>query len=248
MLKLVIENGFRYDLALLQMKREIDILTTDECHALLSACSKAPTGIRNQALIVVLWRTCLRIKEALDLFPKDVSGDSIRVHSGKGDRARTVGLDPEASAVVSQWINKRKELRLKSSQRLFCTLKGEPIDTSYYRHLFKRLAKKAGLDKRVHPHGLRHSGAVHLLDEGKDVVVISRQLGHSNLGTTNTYLNHLKPADVIAAMQDRAGWIKKPEPPSESINPEKLTQLSNEQLGGMFRQFLLTNPDIILKE
>jgi hypothetical protein len=58
----------------------------------------------------------------------------------------------------------------------------------------------------------------------------------------------LKPADVIAAMQDRAGWIKKPEPPSESINPEKLTQLSNEQLGGMFRQFLLTNPDIILKE
>ena len=83
------------------MKREIDILTTDECHALLSACSKAPTGIRNQALIVVLWRTCLRIKEALDLSPKDVSGDSIRVHSGKGDRARTVGLDPEASAVVS---------------------------------------------------------------------------------------------------------------------------------------------------
>ena len=231
------------------MKREIDILTTDECHALLSACSsKAPTGIRNQALIVVLWRTCLRIKEALDLSPKDVSGDSIRVHSGKGDRARTVGLDPEASAVVWQWINKRKELRLKSSQRLFCTLKGEPIDTSYYRHLLKRLAAKAGLDKRVHPHGLRHSGAVHLLDEGKDVVVISRQLGHSNLGTTNTYLNHLKPADVIAAMQDRAGWIKKPEPPSESINPEKLTQLSNEQLGGMFRQFLLANPDIILKE
>jgi hypothetical protein len=49
-------------------------------------------------------------------------------------------------------------------------------------------------------------------------------------------------------MQDRAGWIKKPESPSAPINPEKLTQLSNEQLGGMFRQFLLTNPDIILKE
>ena len=70
MYKLVIVNAFRYDLALLQMKREIDILTTDECHSLLSACSKAPTGIRNQALIVVLWRTCLRIKEALDLSPQ----------------------------------------------------------------------------------------------------------------------------------------------------------------------------------
>ena len=169
----MIVNAFRYDLALLQMKREIDILTTDECHSLLSACSKAPTGIRNQALIVVLWRVCLRIQEALDLSPKDVSGDSIRVHSGKGDRARTVGLDPEASAVVERWVTKRREMGFKPSQRLFCTLRGAPIDTSYYRHLFKRLAKKAGLDKRVHPHGLRHSGAVHLLDGGHKITVIA---------------------------------------------------------------------------
>ena len=167
------------------------------------------------------------------------------MHSGKGGRARTVGLDPEASAVVWQWISKRKELGLKASQPLFCTLKGDPIDTSYYRHLFKRLAAKAGLDKRVHPHGLRHSGAVHLLDEGKDVVVISRQLGHSNLGTTNTYLNHLKPADVIEAMKDRAGWSEKPETP---INPEKLTELTNAQLGSMFRQFLLANPEMLGKQ
>ena len=218
------------------MKREIDILTTDECHSLLSACSsKAPTGIRNQALIVVLWRTCLRIKEALDLLPKDVSGDSIRVHSGKGDRARTVGLDPESSAVVERWVTKRREIGFKPSQRLFCKLKGEPIDTSYCRHLFKRLAKKAGLDKRVHPHGLRHSGAVHLLDEGHNVVVISQQLGHSNLATTNTYLNHLKPADVISAMQSRPGWVE------DQKEPDKVHELMNqsdEQLGALMRQFL----------
>jgi len=218
------------------MKREIDILTTDECHSLLSACSsKAPTGIRNQALIVVLWRTCLRIKEALDLLPKDISGDSIRVHSGKGDRARTVGLDPESSAVIERWVTKRREMGFKPSQRLFCKLKGEPIDTSYCRHLFKRLAKKAGLDKRVHPHGLRHSGAVHLLDEGHNVVVISQQLGHSNLATTNTYLNHLKPADVISAMQSRPGWVE------DQKEPDKVHELMNqsdEQLGALMRQFL----------
>ena len=218
------------------MKREIDILTTDECHSLLSACSsKAPTGIRNQALIVVLWRTCLRIKEALDLLPKDISGDSIRVHSGKGDRARTVGLDPESSAVVERWVTKRREIGFKPSQRLFCKLKGEPIDTSYCRHLFKRLAKKAGLAKRVHPHGLRHSGAVHLLDEGHNVVVISQQLGHSNLATTNTYLNHLKPADVISAMQSRPGWVE------DQKEPDKVHELMNqsdEQLGALMRQFL----------
>jgi site-specific recombinase XerD len=218
------------------MKREIDILTTDECHALLSACSsKAPTGIRNQALIVILWRTCLRIKEALDLLPKDISGDSIRVHSGKGDRARTVGLDPESSAVVERWVTKRREMGFKASQRLFCTLKGGPLDTSYCRHLFKRLAKKAGLDKRVHPHGLRHSGAVHLLDEGHNVVVISQQLGHSNLATTNTYLNHLKPADVVAAMQSRPGWVK------DQKEPDKIQEQINhleEQVAALKRQFL----------
>ena len=218
------------------MKREIDILTTDECHSLLSArSSKAPTGIRNQALIVVLWRTCLRIKEALDLFPKDVSADSIRVHSGKGDRARAVGLDPESSAVVERWVTKRREMGFKASQRLFCTLKGGPLDTSYCRHLFKRLAKKAGLDKRVHPHGLRHSGAVHLLDEGHNVVVISQQLGHSNLATTNTYLNHLKPADDVAAMQSRPGWVE------DQKEPDKVQELmsqSDEQLGALMRQFL----------
>ena len=109
---------------------------------------------------MVLWRTCLRIKEALDLLPKDVSGDSIRVHSGKGDRARTVGLDPESSAVVERWVTKRREMGFKPSQRLFCTLKGEPIDTSYCRHLFKRLAKKAKLDKRVHPDRVNQTGPV----------------------------------------------------------------------------------------
>ena len=218
------------------MKREIDILTTDECHSLLSACaSKAPTGIRNQALIVVLWRTCLRIKEALDLLPKDISGDSIRVHSGKGDRARTVGLDPESSAVVERWVSKRREMGFKPSKRLFCTLKGDPLDTSYCRHLFKRLAKKAGLDKRVHPHGLRHSGAVHLLDEGHNVVVISQQLGHSNLATTNTYLNHLKPADVVAAMQSRPSWVEDQEEPDKV---QELMSQSDEQLGALMRQFL----------
>ena len=101
--------------------------------------------------------------------------------------------------------------------------------------MFKRLAKKAGLDKRVHPHGLRHSGAVHLLDEGHNVVVISQQLGHSNLATTNTYLNHLKPADVISAMQSRPGWVE------DQKEPDKVHELMNqsdEQLGALMRQFL----------
>ena len=127
------------------MKRDIDILTTDECHSLLSACSKAPTGIRNRAMVVVLWRACLRIKEALSLLPKDVTQDSIRVHSGKGGRARTVGLDPEASAVVWPWISKLQGTWPQSLSTALLHPKGRP-----YRHiLLSAFVQAAGGESRV---------------------------------------------------------------------------------------------------
>jgi len=74
-----------------------------------------------------------------------------------------------------------------------------------------------------------------MLDEGQNVVVISQQLGHSNLATTNTYLNHLKPADVIRSMQGRPSWAGDPEAPDKL---KQLTNLTDEQLGALMRQFL----------
>src|SRR5262245_25107552 len=111
-------------------KRPVEILTTDEIQALLKQCSnRAPTGIRNRALLVVLWRSGLRIAETLALRPKDIDVErgTIRVLHGKGDRARTVGVDALALAVVQRWIDKRAELKLPSKAPLFSTLDGEPI-------------------------------------------------------------------------------------------------------------------------
>lgn len=68
--------------------------------------------------------------------------------------------------------------------------------------LLPRLAKKAGIEKRVHPHGFRHSGAVRLLRSGADVAVISKALGHSNIATTDRYINHLHPQMVVDAMKE----------------------------------------------
>ncbi len=70
-----------------------EILSDDEVHRLLDACSRGPTGLRNRALIAILYRGGLRINEALDLFPKDIDLEhgSIRILNGKGGRARTVG-------------------------------------------------------------------------------------------------------------------------------------------------------------
>lgn len=183
-----------------------EILTAEEVRALMQACSKrSPTGIRNRALIAVLYRGMLRIEEALALYPKDLDWQRgvIRVLHGKGDRARTVGLDDGAWAVLEVWRERRKSLGLNGHRRLFCSLKGTRLLASYCRSLFSRLREKAGIEKRVHPHGLRHTGAAELRQEGIDIGVISKQLGHSSIATTARYLDHISPAVVVEAIRSR---------------------------------------------
>ena len=120
-----------------------------------------------------------------------------------GKRARTVGFDPAAFGLIERWLDRRSELRINGRHRLFCTLEGKPLDSSYVRHLLPRLAGKAGIEKRVHAHGLRHTHAAELAREGVPMNVIQAQLGHSNLGTTSRYLAHIAPAEVIRVMQGR---------------------------------------------
>ncbi len=184
----------------------VEVLTDSEVDALIEACSsRAPTAIRNRALIVLLYRAGLRISEALALKPKDLDADagSIRVLEGKGSKARTVGLDPASFAVIQRWMDERKRRCINGHALLLCTLKGKPLEAAYVRALFKRLAKKAGIEKRVHPHGLRHSHAAQLAREGLPVNVIQAQLGHSSLATTSLYLDHIAPQQLIEIMKSR---------------------------------------------
>jgi site-specific recombinase XerD len=183
-----------------------EILTPDEVKALIRACSnRAPTGIRNRALIVALYRGGLRLGEALALMPKDVDPDqgTITVLHGKGDRRRTVGLDPGAMAILLRWLEKRRSLGLTGRQPLFCTLQGRPLHASYVRTVIHRLAERAGIEKRCHPHGLRHTLAFELMWEGVPAPVIQAQLGHTSLATTQRYLDHLAPKDLVETMQRR---------------------------------------------
>jgi site-specific recombinase XerD len=182
-------------------------LSADEVKALLRACStRAMTGIRNRALIVVLYRAGLRISEALALMPKDLDAraSTIRVLHGKGDKARVVGVDAGAWAIAELWMQRRSTLKVPRSAPVFCTLSGERIQSAYIRALLPRLARKARIEKRVHAHGLRHTHAFELANEGVPLHVIQRQLGHSSLATTDRYVRHLNPAAVVAAMQSRS--------------------------------------------
>jgi integrase len=203
-------------------KYPAEILTKDEVGRLLAACSRrGPTGLRNRALIVVMWRAGLRIAEALALRPKDVNLDhgTITILHGKGDRARTVGVDPQAAAVIDAWARRRRELGIGPLAPLFCTIsgntRGRPVKSSYVREALKELAGKAGIEKRVHPHGLRHTHAAELAREGVPVHVIRKHLGHSSLATTERYIDHLVPLEVIRAVQGRSWATHEPLPVDE---------------------------------
>ena len=142
------------------------------------------------------------VREALALHaPRDLDNGVLRVRRGKGGKYRTVALDPEAWAVLTTWLERKARLGIGGP--VFSTLHGEPLQTSYVRSLFKRLGSKAHIAKRCHPHGLRHTFAAGLAEEKIDIRIIQRALGHSSLGTTARYVDHLNPTAVIDALKSR---------------------------------------------
>jgi len=187
-------------------RRPPEVLTEAEAIALMKACSaRAPTGVRNRALIAVLWRCGLRISEALQLELRDVDlqAGTVRVRHGKGDRSRTVGLDEQTTALLARWLDRRRKLGAGARAPIFCTLQGGRLDSSYVRRLLPRLARKAGIDRRVHAHGLRHTYAAELAREGTAINVIRDALGHTSLAVTDRYLRDVAPTHVIDTMRGR---------------------------------------------
>ena len=189
-------------------RQDSDILDGDEVRKLLAQCSrKAPTGIRDRALLVVMYRAGLRVSEALDLKPSDIDYQhgTIRVLHGKGDKARTVAIDDGGLAEVQVWVAKRAELGIGNRAKLFCTLRGTPLSANQVRQMVKRRAgeRHAKIAKRVHPHGLRHAYAVEMSREGKSLKTIQDQLGHSSIATTDVYLRGLGSEDALREAKNR---------------------------------------------
>jgi len=178
-------------------------LTPAEVAAIIAQCSvRAPTGIRNRAMLTLLYRSGLRVSELLALRPADVNLDkhSIRLLSTKIGQPQTRGFHPSADDAVMRWLDKRRTLGFRNGP-LFCTLEGTPVSDDYVRVLLRRLARKAGIEKRVHPHGLRHTFAVELDAAGTSISVISKLLGHRSVPTTARYLDHLTNGHAVAVLE-----------------------------------------------
>lgn len=128
------------------------VLSRQEVYAVIGAASRrAPTGLRNRALITMLYCTGLRLHVVLSLLPKHVGRDGSLRYPGE----RGIVLDPFALAVLDDWRECRRSLGLPLEAPLFCTLRGTPLRGSYVRGVLPRLAARAGVTTRVHVEGLR---------------------------------------------------------------------------------------------
>jgi integrase/recombinase XerD len=166
-------------------------LTEDEVDALLQAPNTdEPLGHRDRAMLELLYATGLRVSELISLRQSQVNFNQgvLRI-IGKGDRERLIPLGEESQYWLKEFLEgPRMEILLeRQTEYLFPTRRGNSMTRQAFWHIIKRYAQKAGVEKKMSPHSLRHAFATHLLNHGADLRVVQLLLGHSDLSTTQIY-------------------------------------------------------------
>jgi site-specific recombinase XerD len=188
------------------MRYPADPPKVEEIIAVMRAAGDRAHGRRLRGLIVILWRAGLRIQEALALAEADLDQrrGALLVRRGKGGRRREVGMDAWGWEELQPWLELRLELPVGP---LFCVItsrsRGRHWTSAAARADLRRTAVAAGVRRRFAPHQLRHAHAVEMAREGVPLIVIQRQLGHSNLGITSVYLQGIDNAEIIETVHAR---------------------------------------------
>lgn len=185
-------------------------LTIDQVESLLGAPSaEDPLGIRDRALLELLYATGARVSEAVGLDVDDLAhGDVLRLR-GKGSKERIVPIGSFARAAVDAYLTRvRPGLAVKgrASARLFLGARGAPLSRQSAWLIIRAAAENAHITAEVSPHTLRHSFATHLLQGGADVRVVQELLGHASVATTQIY-THVSVdtlRDIYATSHPRA--------------------------------------------
>jgi site-specific recombinase XerD len=163
-----------------------------------------PAGLRDRALLELLYGSGLRASEACSARLRDLNlarGD-LRV-TGKGDKQRMVPIGGACADALERWLRDGRPAVAgdTGSDRVFLSVRGKPLSSSDVRRALTRALRRAGLAARS-PHALRHSFATHLLENGADLRSIQEMLGHASVATTQVYthvsVRHLKSAHALA--------------------------------------------------
>ncbi len=168
------------------------VLTAEEVEALLAAPARAgeARGLRDAALLEVLYATGLRVSELARLHLGDLHLDAGYLRCwGKGSKERVVPLGSEADATLQRYLAEARP-RLLAGRRtdvLFVNERGGALTRQGVWKLIKRYGRQAGIERPLSPHVVRHSFATHLLENGADLRAVQLLLGHADISTTQIY-------------------------------------------------------------
>lgn len=178
-------------------------LSIDEIKNLLSVFDETkPTEYRDKTMVLVMYSAGLRVSELINLKKRSINfEEKLITLKGKGNKERFVPLNYIALEYLNNYLSQNKNNKVFSkSKYLFINKKdGKPLTRQYFFVELNKYAKRAGIDKKISPHTLRHSFATHLLENGADLRVVQELLGHSKIETTQIY-THLSTKKILDAL------------------------------------------------
>ena len=168
-----------------------DILSLDDVERLINQPdTNTPLGMRDAAMLELLYATGIRVSELVSLSLNDINLEAgYLIAMGKGSRERVVPIGDHASRKIKEYLVSSRKILLKKSSntRLFLNRSGKQLSRQGFWKVIKRYTFQAGIRKNVSPHTIRHSFATHLLERGADLRSVQTMLGHVDISTTQIY-------------------------------------------------------------
>jgi integrase/recombinase XerD len=171
--------------------------------------TSTPLGLRDRALIELLYATGMRVSELVCVRDADLHLDEHYLTCiGKGNKERLIPIGDQAAGWIRRYVAgarpglaRREKAGSRAASRLFVNARGGPLSRVGFWKILKRYGQQAGLPRMISPHVVRHSFATHLLERGADLRAIQMMLGHADLSTTQIYTHVLEAR--LRAVYDR---------------------------------------------
>ncbi len=170
-------------------KKIPETLTIEEVSLLLDQPSgDTPKEIRDKAMLELLYATGLRVSELISLRMSDLNLSLSYIECHDRTKSRIIPIENAAKYALTRYLTEVRPTMCAGSEYLFTNVKGDEMSRQGFWKLLKAYAKKAGIDKDITPHMIRHSFATHMVSNGADLASLQEMLGHSDISTTQVYL------------------------------------------------------------